>query len=122
MNFHEKFDPPFKKDGKPQKYLRLLTPLFDKDFTRKEEMLRVMGVDVNNDPKWRGKHSTTLAKLSKEGVLSTKSRGSGFWKRGPNWDAFMGWVMSNLPKNDRLKVRDMLIRYDTNILDFIMKE
>jgi hypothetical protein len=124
MNFDEQFNPPFNKKGEPNKYLRLLIPLFSKEFTQKEEMLKLMGVNVNTDKKeWRNKHGTTLWKLNKAGILQAKPRGNGSWRRGANWDQFMAWIMSHMIKNPTTKdkFKDMLIKYDSNTLEFIMK-
>ena len=124
MEFDKLFDKPFKKDGSPQKYLRLITPFFEKEFSRKEDMLKLMGIDIKADPSKRNSHSTTLARLTSAGVLKTKPRGDGFWRRGENWDDFMNWITKHMitNRNTQVKFKDMLIKYDNNSIDFFMKD
>ena len=122
--FEKVFNAPFRRDGEPQKFLRMLMPFFEKDVARKEDMLKLMGVDIISDPKKRNTHSSTLAKLSKTGILQVKARGNGYWKRGPNWDTFFMWISLYMMKNPvtKNKFKDMLVKYENNGMDFIMKD
>jgi hypothetical protein len=87
-------------------------------------MLKSAGVDIIAYPNKRNCHSHILASLSSKGVLSVKARGSGHWKRGDNWELFLSWLTLNMIENKKLKARykDMLVQYETNALDFIMKD
>ncbi len=128
MNFdifkEQNFDAPFKSNGEPQKYLRLLVPFFEKDTATKYDMLRLMGVDIKADPSKRNTHSTTLAKLSKAKILEVKAQGNGYWRKGANWNLFMAWITFEMLNNPKMKnkFKDLLVRYDTNALDFILKD
>lgn len=123
-SFDKEFSKPFNRDGEPQKYLRLIIPFFDKEFARKADMLKLMGVDIEREPHRRNTHSTTLAKLSRAGILETKPRGDGFWRRGPRWNEFLTWISLSMLKNPtmRSQFKNMLIKYETNSLEFFMKD
>ena len=124
MDFDKEFSSPFGKDGTPKDYLRLIVPLIDKVVTDKAEMLGMMGINLRFNPEKRNSHSTMLAKLSRLEILETRERGDGTWRRGKNWNLFMGWLTMHILQNKNLrgKFKNMLYKMETNSLDFIMKD
>jgi hypothetical protein len=118
------FQRPFKTDGEPARYLRLILPFLETDRATKKEMLKWVGVDLESQPEKRNTHSTTLAKFSRAGILYTKPRGDGYWKRGENFDSFIGWVAKCMIDNKQLKgkFKNLLYKGQTPSIDFIIKD
>jgi len=119
----ENLKDPFNDKGEPSPYLRLLLPYFDSERVTKYEMLKRFGVDIKTNPSKRNTQSKVLAELSKHGILKVQARGSGYWQRGDNWKEFMMWLISKMLSNETTKGKftDLLISYDSNTMDFIMK-
>ena len=99
-------------------------PFFEQDRAKKKEMLKRMGIDLDITPSKRCSHASTLAKLAEAKVLKTIPRGDGFWYRGENWESFLTFLVTTMmsDKRNRIKFADMLVKYETNSLDFIMKD
>lgn len=114
---------PFNSKGIPNGYLRLIFPLFKKEVVTKRDLLKAVGIDLKAEPQKRNSYSSTLAKLSGAKVLSVKAKGSGHWRRGENWELFMTWLTINILDNKKLRpnFQDLLVHYESNTLDFIMK-
>lgn len=119
--FETAFGRPFDNKGKPSAYLSFLVPLMDKEYTTKQEMLKMVGIDLERQPNKRGSHATTLALFTRLKILETRPRGDGTWRKGERWAEFMWWLIQ---KNNDMKkeVKNRMFQLDTHSLDYIFKD
>jgi hypothetical protein len=125
MNDFGRFNKPFKNDGTPKKFLALIIPLFHEPRVKKLKLLNSMDFTIKEDniKEKRGSHSSTLAELVKEGIIRTESRGDGWWYQGTRWKEYMQLILDEMLKNEvlRTKFTHMLVRYESNTIDFFKK-
>jgi hypothetical protein len=119
--FENAFGRPFNNKGKPSAYLAFLVPLLEKEYTTKQEMLKMVGIDLNSQPEKRGSHATTLATFTRLKILETRPRGDGTWRRGERWAEFMWWLIQ---KNNEMRkeVKNRMFQLEHNSLDYIFKD
>jgi hypothetical protein len=116
---------PFKTDGNPANFIRLLIPFLEMedmgDFVRKDYILnRVLVGDTEAKPNTYKKY---LWYLNKANIVETAPRGAGFWRQGKNFKEYMSFIHDEIMKFQEKKetLGDFLIQYKTNTLDFMMK-
>lgn len=120
-DFETAFGRPFDNKGKPSKYLAFLVPLMEKEYTTKQEMLKMVGIDLASNPAKRGSHATTLATYTRLKILETRPRGDGTWRKGERWCEFMWWLIQ---KNTLIKkeLKNSMFQLDNLSLDYIFKD
>jgi hypothetical protein len=119
------YDKPFTRDGKPKKWLALLVPLFHETRVKKLKLLNSSNPSITerNYKLKRGTHASTLASMVRAGLLRTEERGNGWWYKGRNWDFFVNNMVNEMMSHEILRSRftDLLVRYESNAIDFFMK-
>jgi hypothetical protein len=116
------FRRPFKSDGTPKKFLALIIPLFNNSRVKKLTLLNSMDhtITERNIKDKRGSHSSTLAALVDAGILKTEPRGNGWWYRGDHWNEYVNLIVEEMMKHEMLRAKftNMLVKYDSNMVDF----
>lgn len=117
----DEFPEPFDREGEPARYLRLILPFLETERARRADMLKWMGVDINQK---RTACANILAKLTKAQILYTKPRGDGYWKRGERFNEFIGYLAQCMVENKNLntKFKNLLYKGSTPSIDFILKD
>jgi hypothetical protein len=112
---------PVDPDGKPRKYLAFLIPLFKNEKVRKIDMLQSAGIDTTSI-EVKGYFTSIFKNLTKLGILNYDPHFR-VWKRGENWDAYIGWVITELCMADNInnkRVSRMFKSFTENSTNFIL--